>query len=144
MNNPSDSGLTERVRGVTRVFSKAPWEEKVGYCRAVKAGPNIYITGTAPIDDNGQVYAPGDAYLQAKRCLELIAQTLLHFEADCSHIVRTRMFVTDISLWESFGKAHKEVFSNFPPATTMVEVKALIDPKMLIEIEADAILYSVD
>ena len=82
---------------------------------------------------------PGDAYSQAKRCLEIIERAIKPFGADRRKIIRTRMFVTDIKRWEEFGKAHGEFFEGCPPATTMVEVKALIDPRMLIEIEADAV-----
>ncbi len=122
-----------------RTFSGAPWESQVGYCRALKAGRNIYVTGTAPVDDTGQTVAPGDAYVQAQRCFEIIHQALQALGADSTQIVRTRMFVTDISRWAEYGRAHKEYFGNHPPATTMVEVNALIDPAMLIEVEADAI-----
>ena len=124
-----------------RVYSKAPWEQKVGYCRALKAGSQIFVTGTAPVDESGQgVHAPGDGYAQAKRCLELIERALSQFGAGRKNVVRTRMFVNDISRWADYGRAHAEFFGSDRPATTMVEVKALIDPKMLIEIEADASL----
>ncbi len=123
-----------------RVFSGAPWEARVGYCRAVKAGSHVYVTGTAPVAEGGGVHAPGDAYAQAKRCFEIIGKALASFGGDFSRVVRTRMFVTDISRWEEFGRAHRETFGDHPPATTMVEVKALIDPAMLIEVEADAVL----
>ena len=123
-----------------RVYSDAPWEKKVGYCRAVKAGNAIYVTGTAPVGEGGQgVHAVGDGYGQAKRCLELIEVALGKLGASRKNIVRTRMFVTDIKRWAEFGKAHAEFFGEDRPATTMVEVKALIDPAMLIEIEADAV-----
>jgi len=123
-----------------RVFSKAPWESKVGYCRAIKKGDLIFVTGTAAVDDEGKTFAPGDAYSQAKRCLFLIERALKGLGTDLSSVVRTRMFVTDISKWQDFGRAHGEHFRDFPPATTMVEVKALIEPDMLIEIEADAVV----
>ncbi len=122
-----------------RTYSGAPWESQVGYCRAVRAGDHLYVTGTAPVSEGGGVHAPGDAYAQARRCLEIIRQALNDLGADCEHVVRTRMFVTDISRWAEFGRAHAEVFAEHPPATTMVEVKALIHPDMLIEIEADAV-----
>src|SRR5215470_14416733 len=123
-----------------RAFSKAPWEAKVGYCRALRAGQHIYVTGTAPIDESGAgVHAPGDAYAQARRCLELIEIALRKLGAGRESIVRTRMFVTDISRWQEYGRAHGEFFAACPPATTMIEVKSLIDPAMLIEIEADAV-----
>lgn len=123
-----------------RVFSGAPWEAQVGYCRAVKAGSHVYVTGTAPVAEGGGVHAPGDPYAQAKRCFEIIEAALRALGGDLSRVVRTRMFVTDISRWAEFGRAHREAFGDHPPATTMVEVKALIDPAMLIEIEADAFL----
>ena len=124
----------------SRAFSKAPWEGKVGYCRALRAGQHIYVTGTAPIDEEGTgVHAPGDAYAQARRCLELIEAALRKLDVERTAIVRTRMFVTDISRWQEYGRAHGEFFAQCPPTTTMVEVKALIDPRMLIEIEADAV-----
>ena len=122
-----------------RAFSGAPWEKVVGYCRAVRAGDHIYVTGTVAIDDEGKPFAPGDGYAQAKRCFELIERALGKLGADLSSVVRTRMFVTDISRWEEFGRAHRERFGEHPPATTMVEVKALIAPEPLIEIEADAV-----
>lgn len=123
-----------------RTWTGAPWERVVGYCRAVRAGDHVYVTGTAPVADDGSVFAPGDAYRQAKRCFELIARALADLDAEPRHVVRTRMFVTDISRWQEYGRAHAEVFAEHPPATTMVEVKALIAPGMLIEIEADAVI----
>jgi len=129
----------------SRVFSQAPWEAKVGYCRALRAGQHIYVTGTAPVDESGNgVHAEGDAYAQARRCLELIERALKKLGADRTRVVRTRMFVTDISRWQEFGRAHGEFFADHPPATTMVEVKALIDSRMLIEIEADAVAAPYD
>lgn len=122
-----------------RTFSGAPWESQVGYCRAVKAGRHIYVTGTTSIGEDGKVFASGDGYSQTKRCLEIIEQALQNLGADRTAIVRTRMFVTDISRWSEFGKAHQEFFTDCPPATTMVEVQRLIHPDMLIEIEADAV-----
>ena len=123
-----------------RAFSKAKWEAKVGYCRALRAGQHIYVTGTAPVDESGEgVHARGDAYAQARRCLELIERALKKLGADRTRVVRTRMFVTDISRWQEYGRAHGEFFATCPPATTLVEVKSLIDPAMLIEIEADAL-----
>lgn len=88
---------------------------------------------------DGKVFAPSDAYLQAQRCFEIIEESLKSFGLDRSHIIRTRMFVTDISKWEDFGRAHGEFFKDHPPATSMLEVKALISPELLIEVEADAI-----
>jgi isochorismate pyruvate lyase len=122
-----------------RTYSGAPWESQVGYCRALRAGAHIYVTGTAPVTDEGGVYAPGDAYAQAKRCLDIIERALEDLDADRSCVVRTRMFVTDISRWQEFGRAHRDFFGEQRPATTMVEVKALVDPAMLIEVEVDAV-----
>ncbi|UCF20783.1 MAG: RidA family protein [Gemmatimonadota bacterium] len=122
-----------------RTYSGAPWESRVGYCRALRAGAHIYVTGTASVSPNGGIFAPGDAYKQARRCFEIIGRALADLGADLSCVVRTRMFVTDISRWEEYGRAHGEFFAEHPPTTTMVEVKALIDPAMLIEVEADAV-----
>ena len=124
--------------GRRRTYSGAPWEQRVGYCRALRVGPHVFVTGTAPVDEAGAVVGPGDGYAQARRCLEIVAAALRDLDADVGHVVRTRMFVTDISRWEEFGRAHAEIFSAHPPATTMVEVRALIHPDMLIEVEADA------
>jgi isochorismate pyruvate lyase len=88
-----------------RVYSGAPWESRVGYCRALRAGGNIYITGTAPVGEDGKTYAPGDAYAQTLRCFEIIRRALQELGADLDCIVRTRMFVTDISRWEDYGRA---------------------------------------
>jgi len=122
-----------------RVFSGAPWEGRVGYCRALRAGELIFVTGTAPVAEGGGVHAPGDAYAQTRRCLEIIDRALRGLGADLSAVVRTRLFVTDIARWEEYGRAHREAFGEHPPATSMVEVRSLIDPAMLIEIEADAV-----
>jgi len=122
-----------------RVFSEAPWEAKVGYCRALRAGDHIYVTGTVAVAPGGGVHAPGDGEAQAARCLEIIDETLRALGADRRAIVRTRMFVTDISRWEEFGRAHKAFFGDHVPATSMLEVSRLIGPQFLIEIEVDAV-----
>jgi len=129
-----------RAMEFRRTFSGAPWEKQVGYCRAVRAGDHIHVTGTAPVADDGTVFAPGDAYAQARRCFEIIGPALSSLGADLTRVVRTRMYVTDIERWQEFGRAHREFFGEHPPATTMVEVRRLIDPAMLIEIEADAVV----
>ena len=97
------------------------------------------MSGTAPVAEGGGVHAPGDGYEQAKQCLEIALSALQELGAGAADVMRTRMYVTDISQWSAFGRAHAEVFAAHPPATTMVEVAALIDPAMLIEIEVDAI-----
>ena len=124
---------------VERTYSGAPWEQHVGYCRALRAGDQIHVTGTAPVAEDGAVFAPGDAYAQARRCLAIIERALADLGAGLEHVVRTRMYVTDIARWEEYGRAHREALGAHPPATTLVEVRALIDPEMLIEIEAEAI-----
>lgn len=127
--------------GIQRHFTNTPWEARVGYCRALRAGNIIYLSGTAPVDDDGNTFAPGDAYAQARRCFEIIQQTLTDMETGSYSVVRTRMYVTDISQWEAFGKAHQECFGEHPPVTAMVEVKALINADMLIEVEAEAYVF---
>ncbi len=114
------------------------WESIVGYSRAVRVGNRIYVTGTTATDENGEIVGEGDAYAQAVQVIKNIEKALKALDAGLENVVRTRMFVTDISCWEEFGKAHGEFFREIMPATTMVEVSRLIDPRMLIEIEADA------
>ena len=121
-----------------RYSSGAKWESIVGYSRAVRVGDRIYVTGTTATDENSNIVGPGDAYRQTIQCILNIERALKAFDCTLEHIVRTRMFVTDISCWEEYGRAHGEYFRDIMPATTMVEVSRLIDPEMLIEIEADA------
>jgi enamine deaminase RidA (YjgF/YER057c/UK114 family) len=128
------------VTARTRAFSGAPWERKVGYCRALRTGDRVFVTGTASVAPDGGVFASGDAYRQTVRCLDIIEEALAELGARMEDVVRTRMFVTDIGLWEAVGRAHGERFGNAPPCTTLVEVSGLIDPDMLVEIEADAVL----
>ncbi|MCP4302588.1 MAG: RidA family protein [Gammaproteobacteria bacterium] len=122
------------------IHSGAPWEAKVGYCRAVRVGPHVMVSGSAPVGDSGKVVGEGDAYAQAQRCIEIIADALHEAGASLEHVVRTRMFVTDIEQWSEVARAHQEAFGHVMPATSMVEVSKLIDPAMLVEIEADAIV----
>lgn len=126
--------------GRRRVSSGAPWEAEVGYCRAVRAGALVFVSGTAPVGDDGAVVAPGDAYAQARRCFDIVAAALRRLGSGPEDVVRTRMYVTDARLWREFGRAHAETFGRHPPATAMVEVKGLIDPAMLVEVEADAVV----
>lgn len=125
-----------------RTYSHAPWETEVGYCRALRAGDHIYVTGTAPVTEDGGVFAPGDPYAQTRHCLALIERALRKLDCDRTAIVRTRLFVTDITQWPEVGRAHREFFGMSHPATTIVEVSRLIDAAMLIEIEADAVELS--
>ena len=123
-----------------RVFSGSPWEKTVGYCRALKAGNHIFVSGTAPVAEDGKTFAPGDAYAQTQRCFEIIESALDKAGASMSDVVRTRMYVVDINRWEDIGRAHGEIFAEHPPVTTMVEKSKVIDPEMLVEIEVDAII----
>ncbi len=126
------------MRERQKYSSGQKWESIVGYSRAVKVGERIYVTGTTATDENGEIVGEGDAYTQTIQVIKNIEKALSALDASLENVVRTRMFVTDISRWEEYGKAHGEFFSGIMPATTMVEVSKLIDPKMLIEIEADA------
>jgi len=123
----------------TNYSSGALWEGKVGYSRAVRAGNIIEVSGTVA-SDNDKVVAEGDAYEQTKFALAKIESALINAGATLHDVVRTRMFVTDISRWEEYGRAHGEFFKSIKPATSMVEVSRLIDPRYLVEIEATAIV----
>ncbi len=120
------------------VTSGSPWEQKYGYRRAVRVGPHIHVSGTAPLDEQGNVSSVGDAYAQARRCFEIALNAAAQLGASVGHVVRTRMYVTDMRFADDFGRAHGEVFGAHPPASTMVEVRKLIEPDMLIEIELEA------
>jgi enamine deaminase RidA (YjgF/YER057c/UK114 family) len=120
--------------------SGAEWEDIVGYSRAVKIGNVIEVTGTVAVDENRQVIGKDNPYEQTKFILSKIEKVLQRAGAELKDVIRTRMFVTDISRWEEYGKAHGEVFREIKPCTTMVEVSALIEKDYLIEIEATAIL----
>lgn len=124
----------------TQIQTAAPWEPIVGYSRAVRVGPFIAVTGTTALDAEGQLVGAGDAEAQARQCLVNVRAAIERLGGRVEHVIRTRMFVTDISAWEAIGRAHGEMFGAIRPATTMVEVSRLIDPRMLIEIEADAIV----
>jgi len=120
--------------------SGAKWEEIVGYSRAVRMGNIIEITGTVAVDEHNELVGGNSAYEQSKYIIQKIEKILKRAGAGLEHVIRTRMFVTDISRWEEYGRAHGEFFGQIKPCTTMVEVKALIQPEFLIEIEATAIV----
>ena len=124
----------------TNYSSGAPWENKVGYSRAVRIGDTIEVSGTVAAD-NDRVVAEGDAYEQTKFILAKIEAVLINAGATLNDVVRTRLFVTDISKWEEYGRAHGEFFKGIKPATTMVEVNKLIDPRYLVEVEVTAIVH---
>jgi enamine deaminase RidA (YjgF/YER057c/UK114 family) len=130
-----DSEMTER----TRVFTGSPWEPIVGYCRAIRVGNRVEVAGTTAMKD-GEVIGVENAYEQTKSIFETIEAALHKVGANLTDVVRTRMFVTDISQWEEIGKAHGEFFKDIQPVATMVEVRALIDPRLLVEIEVVAIV----
>lgn len=127
--------MTER----TRVFTGSPWEPVVGYCRAIRVGHRVEVAGTTAMKD-GEVIGAGSAYEQTKTILKTIEEALHQVGANLTDVVRTRMFVTDISKWEEIGKAHGKFFKDIQPVATMVEVRALIDPRLLVEIEAEAVV----
>ena len=121
-----------------QVTARSTWAPTVGYSRAVRVGPNVYVAGTAGIGTDGEV--TGDAHAQTLRALTIIKEALAESGAELADVVRTRIFVTDIGHWEAVGRAHGEVFRDIRPASTMVEVSRLIHPSMLVEIEADAVI----
>ena len=134
--------MSDPRHDIQRVTSGAPWEDLVAYRRAVRVGHQVFVAGTVAVDADGQPFAPGDAAAQTSRCLEIIAQALDKAGSHISHVVRTRLFVTDmrVETQRAVGEAHRKVFADFPPACSMIGVAALAGPDFIIEIEADAVI----
>ncbi len=126
----------------TRVSSGAHWEPKLGYCRAVRAGSQIFVSGTIAIDAEGNIVGPGDPYLQAMHILRIIEHALEELGSSLADVVRTRIYLANFRDIEEVGRAHRETFGAFPPANTVIEVPRLIEQAMRVEIEADAVVSS--
>jgi enamine deaminase RidA (YjgF/YER057c/UK114 family) len=128
--------MTKRIN----ISSGAKWEDIVGYSRAVRVGNMIEVAGTTAVDERGEIVGVNNPYEQTKYILAKIEKALIEAGASMKDVVRTRMFVTDISKWEEIGKAHGEFFKEIKPAASMIEVKGLINPELLVEIEVTAVL----
>ncbi len=126
-----------------RYFSASPFEKTIGFCRAIRSGPWVCVSGTGPLDADGKTVA-GGAYAQTRRCFEISRNALREFGGDVDTVVRTRMFITDASVAEDVGRAHAEFFGDAPPAATMVVVSGLLDPDWVVETEVDAVFSDDD
>lgn len=135
MNKNTKSTIMKRKL----ISSGAKWENSVGYSRAVRVGNHIEVAGTTAVE-NDEIIGKGDAYLQTKFIIQKIEKALNAADAKLEHVTRTRIFVTDISMWEEIGRAHGEFFKDIKPASTMLEIQALVNPEMLVEVEATAIV----
>jgi len=123
----------------SKIFSGTPWEPIMGYARAVLVGETIHVSGTTGTDPSGKVLAPGDAYAQTVQAIRNIENALKRLGMGLEHVVRTRVYVTQIDRWEEVAKAHCEFFGEIHPATSLIGVARLVDPEMLVEIEAEAV-----
>jgi enamine deaminase RidA (YjgF/YER057c/UK114 family) len=123
----------------SKTFSGTPWEPKVGYARAVQVGDGVYVSGTTGTDPSGKVLAPGDVYAQSVQAIRNIENALKRLGLGLENVVRTRIYLTQIDRWEEAAKAHVEFFGEIHPATSLIGVARLVDPEMLVEIEADAV-----
>lgn len=127
------------MRRRKNVSSGSPWEPRLGFSRAVRMGDAVSVAGTAPLGDDGETVAPGDAAAQARRCLEIVRDALHGLDANLSDVVRTRIILKRIEDWESVGEVHGEFFGEIRPATTVMQIVSFADPEWLVEIEADAV-----
>lgn len=136
--SPAPTAPSQDPAPLERIRAETPWADAVGYCRALRVGDRILVSGTAPVEPDGSTHAPGDPYRQTRRCLEIIQAAVRKLGGPDAQVIRTRLYVTDAGTWEAVGEAHGESFSTAPPVTTLVEVSALISPDMMVEVEAEA------
>lgn len=127
---------------LTRISSASPYEATIGFSRAIRVGDRVITAGTAPVADDGSTFAPGDAYAQAKRCLDIIRSAIEKAGANIQDVVRTRMYLTDAAYQDKVGRAHGEYFDQIRPAATMIVVKGLVRDDWLVEIEAECVIQA--